>query len=99
MQILRVSLETALYLEAECGFFISLANWGQLQEVPTDDELNSSKRLISFSHCSERKGRDLLNVLQGLNKFKSQRLFLSLPAGSITLIKRLLFLAVSEELK
>lgn len=59
MQIMKVSLGTALYLEAECGFFISLADWRQLQEVPTDDELNSSKRLISFSYCSEREGRDI----------------------------------------
>lgn len=98
MQMMRISSGTALYLEAERGFFICLADWGQLQEVPTDDELNSSKRLISFSHCPEREGRDILNVLQGLNTAKSQKLFLSLSAGSITLIKGLLFLAVSEEI-
>lgn len=38
------------YLETEAGFFLSLGDGRQLEEVPTNNELNASKRLRRPPH-------------------------------------------------
>lgn len=51
-QVIAPETSAATYLEAELGLMGGFADWRQLQEVSTDDELNSSKWIFTFPDSS-----------------------------------------------